>query len=99
MVSPVSFTVEDVYQGWPNQPVLYRIRLAAHPVIRYLTAPNPPQGASGIPDFRGKLLAFDAVPAGDWNLGRLVVSSAAESKGKFILDSVETAQLDEAVGL
>ncbi|KAI5852054.1 hypothetical protein GGS23DRAFT_541688 [Durotheca rogersii] len=106
MASSVPFTVEDVHQGWPNEPILYRIRVPArgagdsHPgqVIRYLTAPNPPKGASGVPDHRGKLLAFDAVPAGDWNLGRLV-SPDDSAEGKFVLASTETAQLEEAVGL
>ncbi|KAK5637671.1 hypothetical protein RRF57_013386 [Xylaria bambusicola] len=92
--------------GRPNEPILYRIRVPARgtgyscsgQVIRYLTAPNPPKGASGVPDYRGKLLAFDTVPAGDWNLGRLVVADDSV-KGKFILASTETAQLDEAVGL
>ena len=106
MSSSVSFTVENVHQDWPNELILYRIRVPArgtgdsHPgqAIRYLTAPNPPEGASGIPDFRGKLLAFDAVPAGNWNLGRLVVP-AGSTEGKFVLASTETAQLDEAVGL
>lgn len=107
MAFSVPFTVENVHQGWPNEPILYRIRVPArrtgdsHPdqVIRYLTAPNPPRGASGIPDHRGKLLAFDAVPAGDWNLGRLIVPNDSVAEGKFILASTETAQLEEAVGL
>ncbi|EMR71668.1 putative alpha-galactosidase a precursor protein [Eutypa lata UCREL1] len=107
MTSSVPFTVEDVHQGWPNQPILYRIRIPArgtgtsHPsqVIRYLTAPNLPKGASGIPDFRGELLAFDAVPAGDWNLGRLVVPRGDSAAGNFILASTEMAQLEEAAGL
>ncbi|TGJ78167.1 hypothetical protein E0Z10_g10603 [Xylaria hypoxylon] len=106
MASSVLFTVEGVHQGWPNEPILYRIRVPArgtgypHPgqVIRCLTAPNPPKGASGVPDHRGKLLAFDTVPAGDWNLGRLVVADDSV-EGKFILASTETAQLEEAVGL
>ncbi|KAI0407767.1 hypothetical protein F4802DRAFT_551197 [Xylaria palmicola] len=106
MASSVPFTVEGVHQGWLNEPILYRIRVLARgtgyscpgQVIRYLTAPNPPNGASGVPDYCGKLLAFDAVPAGDWNLGRLVVADDSV-EGKFILASTETAQLEEAVGL
>ncbi|KAI1754677.1 hypothetical protein F4782DRAFT_491061 [Xylaria castorea] len=106
MASPVLFTVEGVHQGWPNEPILYRICVPARgtgysypgQVIRYLTAPNPPKGASGVPDYRGKLLAFDTVPAGDWNLGRLVVADDSV-EGKFILASTETARLEEAVGL
>lgn len=106
MASSVAFTVEDTHQGWPNEPILYRIRVPAHgtgnshpgQVIRYLIASNPPKGAGGIPDYRGKLLTFDTVPAGDWNLGRLVVPGGS-TEGKFILASTETAQLDEAVGL
>lgn len=73
MASSVLFTVEDALQGWPNEPILYRIRVPARgtgysypgQVIRYLTAPNLPKGASGVPDHCGKLLAFDTVPAGD----------------------------------
>ncbi|KAI1314233.1 hypothetical protein F5Y03DRAFT_6127 [Xylaria venustula] len=106
MATSVSFTVEGVHQGWPNEPILYRIRVLARgtgyscpgQVIKYLTAPNPPKGAGGVPDYRGKLLAFDAVPPGDWNLGRLAVA-ANSVEGKFILASTETAQLEEAVGL
>ncbi|OIW34243.1 hypothetical protein CONLIGDRAFT_566105 [Coniochaeta ligniaria NRRL 30616] len=106
MASSVPFTVEDVYQGWPNQPILYRIRVPAHAtgdshpdqVIRYLTARNPPKGASGVPHYRGELLAFNTVPARDWNLGRLAVSNDS-AEGRFILASTETAHLDEAVGL
>lgn len=64
-----------------------------------MTAPQPPKGASGIPDFRGELLAFDAVPAGDWNLGRLVVPGGDSAEGNFILASTEMAQLQEAAGL
>ena len=107
MTLSVPFTVEDVHQGWPNQPILYRIRVPAREtgtshtseVIRYLTAPQPPKGASGIPDFRGELLAFDAVPAGDWNLGRLVVPGGDSAEGNFILASTEMAQLKETAGL
>ncbi|KAI1149053.1 hypothetical protein F4825DRAFT_68019 [Nemania diffusa] len=106
MASSVPFNVEGVHQGWPNEPILYRIRVPARgtgssypgQVIRYLTAPTPPKGASGVPDTGGKLLAFDTVPAGDWNLGRLVVADDSV-EGKFILASTETAQLEEAVGL
>jgi len=106
MASSVPFTVEDVHQGRPNESILYRIRVPARgtrdsclgQVIRYLTAPNLPKGASGVPDYRGKLLAFDIVPAGDWNLGRLVVTDD-NVEGKLILASTETARLEEAVGL
>lgn len=105
MTSSVPFTVVNVYHGWPGEPSLYRIRVSAcgtgdshpGPVIRYLTAPNLPTDPSGLPDDRGKLLAFNAVPAGDWNLGHLVPDDNAE--GKFVLDSTEMAQLDKAVGL
>lgn len=102
MASSVLFTVEDACQSLANEPILYRIRVAgSHPgqVIRYLTAPSPPKGASSIPDYRGELLAFHAVPAGDWNLGRLVVASSGSAEGKFVLDSTEMASLEEAVGL
>lgn len=49
-----------------------------------------------MPDYRGELLAFDAVPVEDWNLGRLVVPDGSV-EGKFILAS--TAQLEEALWL
>ncbi|GAW19635.1 hypothetical protein ANO14919_091240 [Xylariales sp. No.14919] len=104
MASLISFALEGAHQGWPNEPVLYRIRVPAHGtldsdrghLIRYLTAPNPRKGASGIPDDKGELLAFDAVPAGDWNLGRLIISSAGD---KFVLASTELSQLEETVWL
>ncbi|KAI0966406.1 hypothetical protein F4678DRAFT_475913 [Xylaria arbuscula] len=110
MASLLLFAVEDVHQGWPNEPILYRIRVLARgsvhsypgQVIRYLAACNPPKGASGVPNYRGKLLSFDAVPAGDWNLGHLVIAGefADDSvEDKFILASTETVQLEEAVGL
>jgi hypothetical protein len=106
MYSLVRFTVENVHQGWPDEPILYRIRVPARgagdsylgQVIKFLTSPNPPKGASGVPDYRGKLLAFDAVPDGDWNLGRLVDPDDSV-EGKFILASTETAQLEETAGL
>lgn len=106
MASSVPFTLEGAHQGLPNEPILYRIRVPAHgpenshqgPVIRYLTAPHPPKGASGMPDYRGDLLTFDTVPAGDWNLGRLVATGGSV-EGKFILGSTETAQLEETSGL
>ncbi|RWA05543.1 hypothetical protein EKO27_g9558 [Xylaria grammica] len=104
MASLISFALGGAHQGWPNEPVLYRIRVLGHGtpdsnrghLIRYLTAPNPPKGASGIPDDKGELLAFDAVPAGDWNLGRLIISSAGD---EFVLASTELSQLEETVGL
>ncbi|KND86786.1 hypothetical protein TOPH_08556 [Tolypocladium ophioglossoides CBS 100239] len=108
MASSILFTLEDAHQGLADNPiVLYRIRVTArgtrdsHPrqVIKYLTAPSPPEGASKFPDHRGQLLAFDTVPAGDWNLGRLVLASGGSAEGKFILDSTEMASLEEAVGL
>jgi len=106
MASSVPFTVENIHQGWSNEPILYRIRVPARgtgdshqgQVIRYLTALNPPKGASGMPDYRGELLAFDAVPVGDWNLGHLVVPGGSV-EGKFVLASTEMAQLEEALQL
>jgi hypothetical protein len=107
MAFSVPFTLEDIHQGRPDQPIIYRIRIPARGTdeshhlgqsIRYLTAPSPPKGASGIPDYRGHLLAFDAVPAGDWNLGHLVVPGGS-AEGKFALASTQRAQLDEAIGL
>ncbi|KAI0839543.1 hypothetical protein F5Y06DRAFT_265658 [Hypoxylon sp. FL0890] len=107
MASSVSFTLEDMHQGGPQiEPVLYRIRVPARgardshpgPVIRYLTAPSLPKGASYIPDFRGEFLAFEAVPAGDWNLAHLVFSDD-KFKDKYVVASTETVQLEEAVGL
>ncbi|KAI0485381.1 hypothetical protein F4859DRAFT_379590 [Xylaria cf. heliscus] len=108
MAFSIPFTLEDIYQGWPNnKPVLYRIRIPistqsgdSHPnqAIRYLTAPNLPEGAaSNTFDYRGELLAFDTVPAGDWNLGHLAVPNG--SNAKFVLASTELVRLEEAVGL
>lgn len=105
MAPLVPFTVVDVEWGWPNQPVLYRIRAPAgatggprlSPVIRYLSASNRPKGASGIPDNRNEFLAFDAVPAGAWNIGHLVPDGSVD--GKFVLASTETAEVEAALGL
>lgn len=105
MAPLVPFTVVNVEWGWPNQPVLYRIRAPAgatggshlSPVIRYLSASNRPKGASGIPGNSNEFLAFDTVPAGAWNLGRLVPDGSAD--GKFVLASTETTQVEAALGL
>lgn len=97
MTTQSPFTLLGVHQGPPNEPILYRIRLSQAPIIRYLTAPTPPQGASGIPDYRGDLLSFDTVPSGTWNLGRLIVSEA--NPQKFVLASTETADLVSVLNL
>ncbi|KAH6842316.1 hypothetical protein B0I37DRAFT_381662 [Chaetomium sp. MPI-CAGE-AT-0009] len=105
MASLVQFTVEGAHQEQTTGLVLYRIRIPvpgttnAHegPTIRYLTASNPPEGASNIiPDYRGRNLSFDTVPTGDWNLGHLVTNSDGT---KFVLASTETSSLDKSVGL
>ncbi len=89
--------------------MLYRIRVPAPGTatdshaglqIRYLAASGHPSTADQFPDFRGQLLAFDAVPAGEWNLGRLSVAPAGtDAAGKFLLTSTDTAQLEDALGL
>ncbi|KAK4233140.1 hypothetical protein C8A03DRAFT_39175 [Achaetomium macrosporum] len=106
MASPVPFTLEDTFQNPATGVVIYRIRVSDPetsdcPTVRYLTAPSPPEGASHtIPDHRGSNLAFDTVPAGDWNIGRLVVSSNDDAtKGKFVLPSTEISALDTSLGL
>ncbi|KAK3292616.1 uncharacterized protein B0H64DRAFT_467898 [Chaetomium fimeti] len=101
----IPFTVESAHQDSTTGLVLYRIRVPvpgttnAHegPTIRYLTASNPPEGASNrIPDDRGRNLSFDTVPTGDWNLGHLVTNSDGT---KFVLASTEPSSLDKSVGL
>ncbi|KAL2136882.1 hypothetical protein VTI74DRAFT_608 [Chaetomium olivicolor] len=73
----------------------------AFPVIRYFTSPTHRDAARSpaIPDDRGKLLAFDTVPAGDWNLGHLVIpgGGSGNAKGKYALALTESVPLDEAV--
>ncbi|KAI0384647.1 hypothetical protein F5Y04DRAFT_292977 [Hypomontagnella monticulosa] len=106
MAPSVPFSIEGVHQGLPKEPILYRIRVPTHgtgeshpsQIIKYLTAPSPPEGVRGIPDYRGKLLGFDTVPVGDWNLGRLVIPSHGAEK-KFVLIWTEQVDLEEAVGL
>lgn len=46
---------------------------------------------SGLPDHSGQDLGFDTVPAGDWDLGNLVVGT----DGKFVLASTEKRQLPD----
>ncbi|KAM0335462.1 hypothetical protein ACHAQA_000510 [Verticillium albo-atrum] len=106
MASGVPYMLEDAVTEWRDKTVLYRIRVPAreaddpHPgrVIKYLTSPHPPKGAGDMPDYRGRFLAFDTVPPGDWNLGHLVISSGS-AEGKFVLASTEKTDLGEAVGL
>ena len=112
MASSVSFTVESAVQDWPHRRHLYRIRVASlssresshtGPIIKYLTLPKHYDAARppAFPDHRGDLLAFDAVPAGDWNLGHLSIPAddSSNTKGKYILTLTERAPLDEAIGL
>lgn len=46
-------------------------------------------------------LALDTVPAGDWNVGHLVIprGTCGNAQGKYVLAWTETTQLHEAVGL
>ncbi|KAH6627296.1 hypothetical protein B0J18DRAFT_426963 [Chaetomium sp. MPI-SDFR-AT-0129] len=105
MESFVPFTVDSAHQDATTGLVLYRIRILVSgttkvyegPVIRCLTAPKPPAGASiRIPNDRGRNLSFDTVPAGDWNLGHLSTTSDGT---KFVVASTETSALDKSVGL
>lgn len=112
MAYSVPFIHEGIDQGFQdrNDPILYRIRVPTRgdgdtgspqgPEVRYLTAPSPPTGISSVITYRGQLLAFDTVPAGDWNLGRLrVVVPEGSTEGRYVLASTEKADLGETVGI
>lgn len=108
MATSVPFSIEGVQQGWPDEPILYRIRVPARriikseshlgEVIKYLIASRPPKGAGGIPDHRSELLAFNTVPVGDWNLGRLLIPHGS-AEGGSILVWTESLRLDVVIGL
>ena len=110
MTSSVFFKLEDAVRELETGFMLYRIRVPAPgtatpdslagPQIRYLAASADPTPADPFPDIRGQLLAFDAVPASAWTLGRLSVAPAGhDAAGKFLLASTETTQLEDALGL
>lgn len=110
MNSFVPFIVESAAVNPKTWAVIYRIRVPAAwsgrsyavPRIRYLISSNPPGAPGPLPDVQGELLAFNTVPAGDWNLGRLSVipiDNSADGGSRFTLVSTETARLDEQAGL
>ncbi|KAI5860445.1 hypothetical protein GGS23DRAFT_581431 [Durotheca rogersii] len=74
------FNMIEVLQGPPTQPIYYRISVGSS--VKYLMGPKP---LSGLPDGSGEHLGFDTVPAGDWDVGNLVVGA----DGKFALVSTE----------
>jgi hypothetical protein len=104
----VPFTIDNIRPGplaFGNSPDLYRIRLqpehsAGGPTIKYLTAPNSSRTLTG-PDAhfrRRNNLAFDSVPAGDWIVGRLVITEEGDDsqRGKLKLASTEPAGAETA---
>jgi hypothetical protein len=106
----MSFKLEGAVRDLDTGSMLYRIRilapgtaapdLYAGPQIRYLAASADPAPADPYPDIRGQLLAFDAVPASAWTLGRPSVAPAShDAAGEFLLASTETTQLEHALGL
>ena len=106
MALSLPFTIESACSDWPHGRHIYRIRIPNPPVdsppsgpaiIKYLTGPCPRDPARAIPDNRGQLLAFDTVPAGDWNLGHLVRDTQAG--GKYALASTSTADVASTLRL
>ncbi|KKY31878.1 putative alpha-galactosidase a [Diaporthe ampelina] len=97
----VHFTIDGVLTGThPSSPDLYRIRIqpadaaAGGPTIKYLTASNTTQILTG-PDAHVRPLdnlAFDKVPAGNWVVGRLVLTEEGTDGqgGRLELASTET---------
>ena len=105
----VPSTIEVVFPGpiaFPSSPGIYRIRLqpehaAGGPTIKYLAAPNTSRLIGpDAHDLRLASLAFDRIPAGDWVVGHLSPTAAAEGPTtKLELSSTADASALPALNL
>lgn len=105
---PVLYRIRVPASGTANLDEGQRIRYLTAPKLPADTDKIPPgrsllltsntalAGLGEIPQSRPFLLAFDIVPAGNWNLGRLMLSSAGDN---LVLSSTELSDLEKTIEL